>query len=542
MTRFCYISLILCLPFLSQSATFVDVSEVSGLTAVTYAGSKEKNHLLESTGNGAAFFDYDRDGYADIYLVNGWEITEGLPSNKGTNILYRNLGDGTFEDQTINAGVGDDSWGCGVCVADFNGDGWLDLYVTNFGPNCLYKNNGDGTFSNIAERVGVANGGWSVGATFFDADKDNDLDLYVVNYVDCSISDVLAAKRTLDWQSVEKVMVGPKGLKGGIDAFYQNDGSGNFTEKTSEVGLIDIDEFYGLGVCATDYDLDGDTDLFVANDASANYLYQNDGSGVFIEIGSLAGASYGDSGEAQACMGVDFADYDSDGDFDGWVTNFTGECSSLYRNMDGFFFENATKSVGLWQSTYLPMSWGTGFFDFDNDADLDLFIANGHIYPQVNRHPEYGQTYAQTNQIFSNDNGTFIDISKVAGEGLQVSLSSRGTAFADYDNDGDIDILVVNMDAPPTLLRNETRPSQNWLMVQIENRSVIGVKVIVQTKNLKQIREGRSGSSYASQNNLRFHFGLGKNIEVELVKITWLSGRSSEFTDVAANQILKIDN
>ncbi|HIN27554.1 TPA: CRTAC1 family protein [Candidatus Poribacteria bacterium] len=542
MTRFCYISLILCLPFLSQSATFVDVSEVSGLTAVTYAGSKEKNHLLESTGNGAAFFDYDRDGYADIYLVNGWEITEGLPSNKGTNILYRNLGDGTFEDQTINAGVGDDSWGCGVCVADFNGDGWLDLYVTNFGPNCLYKNNGDGTFSNIAERVGVANGGWSVGATFFDADKDNDLDLYVVNYVDCSISDVLAAKRTLDWQSVEKVMVGPKGLKGGIDAFYQNDGSGNFTEKTSEVGLIDIDEFYGLGVCATDYDLDGDTDLFVANDASANYLYQNDGSGVFIEIGSLAGASYGDSGEAQACMGVDFADYDSDGDFDGWVTNFTGECSSLYRNMDGFFFENATKSVGLWQSTYLPMSWGTGFFDFDNDADLDLFIANGHIYPQVNRHPEYGQTYAQTNQIFSNDNGTFIDISKVAGEGLQVSLSSRGTAFADYDNDGDIDILVVNMDAPPTLLRNETRPSQNWLIVQVENRSVIGVKVIVQTKNLKQIREGRSGSSYASQNNLRFHFGLGKNIEVELVKITWLSGRSSEFTDVAANQILKIDN
>ena len=465
-----------------------------------------------------------------------------MPSNKGTNILYRNLGDGTFEDQTINAGVGDDSWGCGVCVADFNGDGWLDLYVTNFGPNCLYKNNGDGSFSNIAERVGVANGGWSVGATFFDADKDNDLDLYVVNYVDCSISDVLAAKRTLDWQSVEKVMVGPKGLKGGIDAFYQNDGSGNFTEKTSEVGLIDIDEFYGLGVCATDYDLDGDTDLFVANDASANYLYQNDGSGVFIEIGSLAGASYGDSGEAQACMGVDFADYDSDGDFDGWVTNFTGECSSLYRNMDGFFFENATKSVGLWQSTYLPMSWGTGFFDFDNDADLDLFIANGHIYPQVNRHPEYGQTYAQTNQIFSNDNGTFIDISKVAGEGLQVSLSSRGTAFADYDNDGDIDILVVNIDAPPTLLRNETRPSQNWLMVQIENRSVIGVKVIVQTKNLKQIREGRSGSSYASQNNLRFHFGLGKNIEVELVKITWLSGRSSEFTDVAANQILKINN
>ena len=541
MTRLCYISLILFLPFSSQSAKFVDVSEVSGLTAVTYAGSKGKKHLLESTGNGAAFFDYDRDGYADIYLVNGWEITESLPSNKGKNILYRNLGNGTFEDRTVDAGVGDDSWGCGVCVADFDGDEWLDLYVTNFGPNCLYKNNGDGTFSNVAEHVGVANSGWSVGSTFFDADKDNDLDLYVVNYVDCSISDVLSAKRTLDWQNVEKVMVGPKGLKGGIDAFYQNDGSGNFTERASEVGLIDIDEFYGLGVCATDYDLDGDTDLFVANDASANYLYQNDGNGIFIEVGSLAGVSYGDSGEAQACMGVDFADYDGDGDFDSWVTNFTGECSSLYRNMDGFFFENMTKSVGLWQSTYLPMSWGTGFFDFDNDMDLDLFIANGHIYPQVNRHPEYGQAYAQTNQIFSNENGTFLDISEVSGEGLEVSLSSRGSAFADYDNDGDIDILVVNMDAPPTLLRNETYPSQNWLIIQVGNRSVIGVKLVVQTKNFKQIREGRSGSSYASQNNLRFHFGLGNNIEAKLVKVTWPNGRSLEFTNVKANQILKID-
>ena len=535
-----YCSLVLCSPIIGQQPKFIDVSKITGLVTATYAGSQEKNHLLESTGSGVAFLDYDCDGYVDIYLVNGWKITKDSPSIKGRNTLYHNQGDGTFEDRTAAAGVGDNSWGCGVCVADVDGDGWLDLYVTNFGPNCFYRNNGDETFSDLAEQFGIADTGWSVGSTFFDADNDDDLDLYVVNYVDSSIAEVLAAKRTLDWQGVEKVMVGPKGLKGGVDLFYQNDGHGNFMEKTAEAGLIDIEEFYGLGVCATDFDLDGDTDLFVANDANANYLYQNDGSGVFVEIGSLAGVSYADAGDSQACMGVDFADYDNDGDFDGWVTNFTGECSSLYRNIDGFFFENATKSAGLWQPTYLPMSWGTGFFDFDNDADLDLFVANGHIFPQVDRHLEYGQSYAQTNQLFSNKDGGFSDISRIAGEGLQVRLSSRGTAFADYDNDGDIDVLVVNIDAPPTLLRNETTPDLNWLQVQVENRSVIGVKVVVETKGLRQIREGRSGNSYASQNDLRFHFGLGKNKEAELVKVIWPDGRSSEFTDVAANQILKI--
>ena len=539
---FCALLISLLFSFSSESlsVTFIDVSERAGLTAVTYAGSQEKNHLLESVGCGAAFFDYDNDGNVDLYLVNGWQIRDRAPSIRGKNVLYRNKGDGTFEDVTQQAGVGDDLWGIGVCVADYDTDGWLDLYVTNFGPNRLYRNNGDGSFTDVATQANVADDGWSVGATFFDADGDGDLDLYVANYVNSSIEEVLTAERTLNWQGVAQVMVGPRGLEGGVDVFYRNNGDGTFTDATSETGLIDVGALYGLGVCATDYDLDGDVDLFVANDAGSNYLYQNSGDGTFIEVGVYVGVSYAE-GTAQACMGVDFGDFDNDGDFDGWVTNFTGECSTLYRNVGNDAFENVTELVGLWQPTYLQMSWGTGFFDYDNDADVDIFIANGHIYPQVDNFPEYGQTYAQLNQLFVNEAGSFKEASSDAGSGFQVRLSSRGVAFADYDNDGDMDILVTNMDAPPTLLRNEGGNEKNWLIVQVNNSSAIGALIRVKTGDINQIREVRSGNSYASQNDLRVHFGLGSYQKVDHIEVRWPSGRTTELTDVPTRQILKID-
>jgi hypothetical protein len=524
--------------------TFTDVAIEAGIRSITYSGSTEKRHLLESVGCGVAFFDYDKDGFPDVYIVNGWQITDRMPSIRGKNVLYRNKGDGTFEDVTDLAGVGDDNWGIGVCAADYNNDGWLDLYVTNFGPNRLYRNNGDGTFTDVAAQAGVADERWSTGATFFDADRDGDLDLYVVNYVTASIEDVLNAEPSLDWNGVTKVMTGPRGLKGAADAFYRNNGDGTFTEATVESGLIDIGEAYGLGVCATDYDLDGDVDVYVANDAEPNYLYQNNGDGTFLEVGLYANAAVAGSGAPQASMGVDFGDYDNDADFDGFVTNFSGECSTLYRNLGDGFFEDATESAGLWQPTYLPMSWGTGFFDYDNDGDLDLFIANGHIYPQVDAHLEYGETYAQINQLFENREGHFEDVTSAAGHGFQVLLSSRGCAFADYDNDGDVDILITNMDAPPTLLRNDGGVQRNWLIVQLEgtisNRAGIGAIIRVKTGNLIQMREIRSGNSYVSQNDLRAHLGLGNYERIDEIEVRWPSGGISKLAGVPARQILKI--
>ena len=415
--------------------------------------------------------------------------------------------------------------------------------MTNFGANRLYHNNQDGTFTDVATQVGVNDKRWSVGASFLDFDKDGDLDLYVVNYVTSSIQEVLEAKLSQDWKGVTKVMKGPRGLKGAADAFYRNNGDGTFTDATAESGLIDIGMLYGLGICTTDYDLDGDIDIYIANDASPNYLYQNNGNGTFTEIGLYANASVANTGLPQASMGIDFADFDNDGDFDGILTHFSGECSTLYRNQGDGFFEDASESVGLWQRTYLPMSWGTGFFDYDNDADLDLFIANGHIYPQVDSHLAYGEYYTQPNQLFNNSKGYFKETTSEAGDGFKIRLSSRGTAFADYDNDGDLDVLVINMDALPTLLRNDGGNANNWLSIELKdqnNISGIGSIITVKTGNLTQTREIRSGNSYASQNELRSHFGLEDTDLVDEISVKWVSGAKTRLHNIAARQFIQI--
>jgi hypothetical protein len=524
---------------------FVDVAEQAGLTAVLYCGGTSKDHILESVGSGAAWIDYDRDGWPDIYLVNGWALDEE-PSQvriKGRNVLYRNKGDGTFEDVTDRAGVGDDGWGCGVCAADFDNDGLVDLYVTNFGPNRLYRNKGDGTFEEVGERAGVADPGWGAGAAFFDADGDGDLDLYVANYIDATLEDVLAARRTTVFREKVKVMAGPFGLRGGRDRFFRNKGDGTFEDATDTAGMTDTAESYGLGVLASDLDLDGDVDVYVANDSNPNFLYRNEGNGTFTEIGSWSGAGLSGEGIAQAGMGVDAADLDGDGLPEIFVTNFTSDTATLYRNLGGLFFQDESVSQRLKAMTYHVLKWGCGFLDADCDGDLDIAFVNGHIYPQVDEAPELKETYCQLPIFLRNDRGVLTDVSRQAGPGFQVARSMRGLAVADYDRDGDLDLLVTAIDAPPLLLRNDTPRAGHWVEVRLLNRfggPAINARAALSAGGQTQVRELRSGSSYASQNDLVLHFGLGPADRVEALEVTWPGGRTTTLRDQRVDRTIEV--
>lgn len=524
---------------------FHEVAEAAGIDIVTHGGGLQKDHILESVGTGAAFFDYDRDGWLDLYIVNAWLLDEE-PSQvrvRGRNRLYRNRGDGTFDDVTEAAGVGDDSWGCGVCVGDFDNDGHLDLYVTNFGPNLLYRNRGDGTFEDVSERAGVDDPGWGAGASFFDAEGDGDQDLYVANYVDCTEADVLAAERSLTWRHKAKVMVGPFGLRGGIDRYFRNNGDGTFTEASRESGLADVGEAYGLGVLASDLDNDGDVDLYVANDSNQNYLFRNDGTGHFKDVGGWCGAGFGESGAAQAGMGVDAADTDGDGLQDLFVTNFTHDYSTLYHNDGDLFFTDVTGAQPIRQDTYMALSWGCAFFDMDLDADVDLLIANGHIFPQVDGFPELEETYEQSFHLFRNDQATFHEVTDEAGPGMQIRSSARGLAVGDYDGDDDPDLLVTAMDRRPLLLRNDVVRRGTPLVVRLTNRHggpALNAKATVHAGGASQLREVRSGSTYQSQSAFDLYFGLGPVDTVDSLIVRWPDGRKSVRTHFVAQGVMEM--
>ncbi|MCA9258481.1 MAG: VCBS repeat-containing protein, partial [Planctomycetales bacterium] len=436
---------------------FVDVAVEMGLSRTLWCGRSGKDHLLDSAGTGAAFLDYDRDGRLDIYVVNGWRLEEDQVSERGKNALYRGLADGAFVDVTDSANVsGDGAWGAGVFATDYDGDGWTDLLVTNFGPNALYRNRGDGVFENVAAAVGVEAPGWNSGASFFDANGDGKLDLYIAAYIDCSLDDVLSAERTLDWKGLAMVAFGPFGLQGAKDHFYLATDDGRFVEATDQAGFADKALGFGFATRAGDYDRDGDIDLYVANDSDANYMYQNDGSGVFREVGLWTGCGLSGMGAAQASMGIAVGDATGDGIDDVFVSHFAEDHSTFYRGMEGGWFEDATQAAGLNEPTYAPLSWGSALVDLDNDGDLDLVIANGHIYPQVDEHPEAGHSYGQANQLFENRGGTFVEATRDAGPGFQLLDSSRGLAVGDYDNDGDLDLLVANDFGRKTLYRNDS--------------------------------------------------------------------------------------
>ena len=505
-----------------------------------YCGGPTKDHILESSCGGVALFDYDGDGLLDIYLVTGPELTATRERVPHRNALYRNLGGWEFEDVSKQAGVDLAAWGSGACVGDFDGDGRLDLYVTNWGPNALFRNRGDGTFENVAAAAGVAAGGWSTGCTFFDADGDGDLDLYVARYVETTWESVARAQRTLRWRGGPQIMVGPAGLPGEADLFFENVGHGRFVEATDRHGLSDRSRAYGYSVVATDYDDDGWVDLFVANDSNPNFLYHNLGNGHFEDVALTAGVAVNGDGRAQAGMGADAGDYDGDSRMDLVLTTFAHDRYTLYHNVTGRLFEDAS-TAGIAAPTFVRMGWGAAFVDADLDGRLDLFFANGHIFSDIDRFPQLGETYRQKNQLFLNLGGRFRDVSDRAGAGLQIAAVGRGLAIGDLDNDGDLDIVVNNMDGAPTLLENRQRTTHHWLAVRAAapsgNRFAIGAKVTVRAGGREQIREIRSGGSFLSQNDLRAYFGLGDYSGPVDVEIRMPGGRRWEWKQLASDRL-----
>ena len=519
---------------------FRDVSAESGLVFELVAGSAEKPYILESMTGGVAFVDYDTDGWTDIYLVNGGTLHapgEGTPAPYDR--LYRNAGDGTFSDVTTAAGLGDPSWGMGVAVADVDNNGFDDIFITNYGPNHLFLNRGDGTYSNAATSELEGNE-WSSSASFGDYDSDGDVDLYVTNYLEFDSHALPEASQLCRYRGIP-VQCGPRGMTPTADRLYENLGGGRFRDATSESGIGSVPAAYGLGVVWTDFDNDGDQDIYVANDSTANYLFRNNGDGTFSEVALLTGIALSADGKEQAGMGVDFGDFDNDALIDLVVTNFSDDYNTLYRNGGGLFRDISAKA-GLVEPTWPKLSWGVRFVDFDLDGALDIVIADGHVYPEVDRH-DFGIRYRQPNSAFRNvGDGTFEKIE--LPDGSTGPQSSRGLAAGDYDNDGRIDLVIANLDAPPTLLRG-IAATGNWLLFDLKgttsNRSAIGARVTVVAGNLRQVREVRSGGSYQSSNDRRLHFGLGDNESVEIVTIRWPSGTEQTLTGVAANQVLRIE-
>ena len=518
----------------------MDVAEEVGVVAQNVSGDSEQTYLVDSMMGGSAFFDYDQDGDVDLYILNGSKVV-GFPDQEHPhNTFYRNER-GKFVDATDEANLGDVGWGMGCAVGDYNNDGDLDIYITNYGRNALYDNQGNGTFVDVTEYAQVGDERFGTGCAFFDYDGDGYLDLYVANYVDFKHFLQTTPNRSYIWKGL-RVHFGPRGMKGSGDILYRNQGDGTFADVTVEARVVNQDKLYGMGVIGGDYDRDGDVDIYVANDTGPNFLYQNQGDGTFVDIGWMIGAAYGESGEAQGCMGIAYGDYDNDLYQDILVTNFWEQTNTLYHNDRGAFFSDLSFDAGVGKESFQFLAWGTEFFDYDNDGDKDLFVANGHLFPQLDR-ANLGTSYAQTNQLFENlGDGTFTEVSQVSGEGLEIKKVSRGAAFGDYDDDGDLDIFVLNINDRPTLLRNDGGNENNWLMVKTigteSNRDGIGARIEVHSGELTQSTEIRSGASYLSHNDLRAHFGLGQREAIDLLVVRWPSGLQERFENLSANRLV----
>ena len=532
---------LLCVPPLHAQPQFSDQTEAAGITYRNVFGGPEKLYILESHGSGAAFFDHDSDGDLDLYIVNGATFATYRDRSGPGNVLYRNRGDGTFGEITREAGVGDAGWGGGVAVGDIDNDGRPDLYVTNYGANVLYRNRGD-RFADATREAGVAGDQYSASAAFFDYDRDGDIDLYVANYVAFDAERRPATPELCTFFGGLSVYCGPKGLVGAPDVLYRNEGDGAFTDVTQASGVAAANRYYGLGVVPADYDSDGDSDLFVANDETPNVLFQNQGDGTFQDIALIAGVAYNGDGDVEAGMGADFGDYDQDGDPDLYVTHFFTETNTLYRNEGGVRFSDVTTTAGLAAPTVELLGWGTRFFDYDNDGRLDLFVANGHVYPQVDR-ATTGATYRQPNQLFRNEgDARFVPVP--AGPGLAQAKVSRGTSVGDYDDDGDIDLFVVELNDAPTLLRNDGGNAGNYLVVQVfgrtDNRDGLGTRIGLQAAGQHQWRTVNGAGSYLSHSDLRAHFGLGATRAIDRVEIAFPNGSTYAVENVPANKLLVV--
>ena len=527
--------------------TFLDVAKQSGLNAKTIYGGEHKNkYLLETTGCGVAFYDYDNDGWLDIFLVNGSRL-EGFPKGQEPiSRLFKNNRDGTFTDVTLAAGVAYSGWGQGCCVGDYDNNGFDDLFVSYFGRNRLYHNNGNGAFTEVAEKAGVATSGkrWNSGCAFVDYDRDGKLDLFVANYIDMDLATAPVPESGPCLYKGVMVACGPPGLIGGKNILFHNNGDGTFSDVSESAGIFSANGTYGLGVLTADFDNDGWPDIYVANDSTASALYQNKHNGKFTDIALESGCALSADGKPQAGMGVSAADYDMDGNLDIVKTNFAGDTPSLYHNLGASVFEDATFQAGLGKHTQY-LGWGCGFFDFDNDGWPDILICNGHVYPEVEQlTTETG--YPQRKLLYRNlRNGHFEDVSLNAGSGISAPTPSRGCAFGDFDNNGDLDFVVNCVNAPPQLIRCDSTNKNNWIKIRTigakSNRSGIGARITCvaktagQEKPHRQIDEVRSGGGYYSQNDLRVHFGLGEAQKVNLLEIRWPSGQLDSLKDLKPN-------
>ena len=521
---------------------FVDVAQEVGVCLLNICGEQSKDYVLEVNGNGAAVFDYDNDEDMDILIVNGSTLEHLKHGGDPTVALYENNGQGKFSAVTAGSGLNQKGWGMGVCVADYDNDGFQDLYVTAYGPNELFRNKGNGTFTAVAERAGVGDAHWSTNCAFGDYDRDGYVDLYVANYL--AFDEKTIPKRgsssVCQYLGVD-VMCGPRGLPGEADALYRNNGDGTFRDVTDAAG-IDDPGYYGFGVVFSDLDNDGWPDIYVANDSTPNFLFHNNRDGTFSEGALFAGVALSEEGREQAGMGLAVGDYNNDGYFDLFVTNFSHDSNTLYENSGDGLFSDITFPAGLGESSLPYLGWGTGFVDFDNDGFLDIFIANGHVYDRVEQFAQ-GLTYHQRNQLYRNlGNGRFQDVTEEITDGLLVERSSRGVAFGDYDNDGDVDVLVINLNDRPNLLRNESSNGNHWLTLRLvgsrSNRDAIGARITVTVGDRVQIAEVRSGGSYLSHNDSRVHFGLGEASQVERLEVRWPSGLVESFENLQVDQFL----
>ena len=528
--RFCSKVAVLLLPLCAAAEVqFVDVTTAAGITFRHRNGATAEKHTPETMGSGLAFFDYDSDGWLDLYFVN----------SAGSGGLYRNRGDGSFEETTERAGVANSGFGMGCAASDYDNDGDLDLYITCYGPNIYYRNNGDGTFTDVTASAGVGDPGLSTGAAFADFDLDGDVDLYVANYAVYPPEPYVPCSR-----NGMQVYCGPEAFEPQPDVFYRNEGDGTFTNIAEDVGLRPYAAIE-FGGAFGDYDGDGDPDLYCVADGSPNLLYRNDG-GHFTEIGILAGVAYDSEGKPLSGMGVSVGDYNNDGLADLFVTNYQWETDNLYRNLGDMVFSEGIFESGLGVPSLTYLAWGAIFFDYDSDGDRDLFVTTGHHDDNVEQFDAV--TYAMQNRLFANDgSGRFVDVSDTAGPGLALVQVSRGVAAGDYDNDGDVDLAISNNNQPAVLLRNDGGNQNRWLGLKLvgagpplSSRDGIGARVEVAAGDLVQMDEVRSGSSYLCQSDLRLYFGLGARNQADRVEIHWPSGVIQRLTAVKTNQILTV--